>query len=551
MYVLLQGGNVLKKYISVFIITALLISMIAGFGGTALANGDITLSVEPQVTEMASGGSVTFDISVVNTSEAPLTGYQIKCNGNRVYSSDAQVLNDGAPFLDSFSMEVTDAMLGTQLNFQLCDSSGSGISTASDSVIVGKKAQTAAIACSAKADQTLIAVGDIVTFSFNIENKGNVAIDNIEVKADNLNKGKALNVQKFSLQPGKSFTVYYKHTFTAPITVKPYINYTVAGSTATQRYDIPNTVIELKEEERKVEATLSVDDATPEPGQEVTFTLKLSNSGNVTYTNLSVTFNGEDIGFSTKTLNPGDSPEKQYKRTFDTSTDVKFMITMKDQKNQTKTVSTNTIQILLPIDPSALQNGLKIVIEPDRNELTSEGVINFSGYIANDSEYTLSEVSITEASLGEIFSLSEMAGNTKQSISATADINATTTYNFTLSVKDRNGQVYTVNSEPITVTIQGSDAVPSDPSDNAPTVTLPPEGSAASDPIGVWMVIAIVLVVLIIGVAVAIIILWRKGRSPSRMSSGRSSSPRSRKPVRGGYGKAPIKSRSFRDRNNF
>jgi hypothetical protein len=308
-------------------------------------------------------------------------------------------------------------------------------------------------------------------------------------------------------------------------------------------------------EDRNVHITLTASNPNPQPGEEVTLTLTITNDGNIPYTDLKVTYNGQAMDFPATKLVKGDNYSQEYKMSFDKSETVQFTVTMKDQKNAQKRLNPSC-NIQLPVDTAALSQNVLLDLESDRSELTSAGTINFSGRVSNNSDNTISEVKVTEPTLGEVFSISEMEPGTYQSIEKTADINETTTYNFTLTFKDRNGQTYTVNEDPIAVTIQSLEPSPTDPSEGAAQVTLEPSG-AKSDPLLVWFIIAGVLLVLIIGVGVTIIVLWRRGKSPSRVSAARSAVPRPSGPKprtpsykSGGHGK-PVKGRGFRDRNNF
>jgi hypothetical protein len=271
------------------------------------------------------------------------------------------------------------------------------------------------------------------------------------------------------------------------------------------------------------------------------------------YTDLKVTRGGEAMKFPTTTLNPGEAPSQEYKMTFDKSETVQFVITLKDQAKEQRTVNAS-LNVQLPIDPNALTSSVLLSLEPDRTELTSAGTVTFSGRVTNNSDSTITEVKVTEPTLGEVFSVSEMEPSTNQSIDKTVDINGTTTYNFTLSFKDRNGQPYTINLDPVTVSIQSLEPSPTDVTSGAATVTLEP-ADKQSDPLLVWFIVAGVLLVLIIGVGVTIIVLWRKGKSSSRVSAARSASPRpsgpkSRTPYKSSA--KPTKGRGgFRDRNNF
>ncbi len=549
MHVLFKGGNVLKKYISVLIVTALMTAAFMGFGGAASAGpGDAGISLSPDTVSVDIGDTVNTTATITNNTGEAFIDYRVKVGGTSLSFGDGATLAPGDAGEISVDIPVSESTLGTiqTLTAEYKTASDGGWQQGdSASLKINGKDQTPLIACTVKASQTLAAVGDQITFTFTIENQGYVILDNIKIWSDTLKKGSPLNSTVWSIPSKKSFTWPYKYTFTKPMTVSFYITYTVSGSSEEKNYPV-NQQFELTEEERHVVVSLTADKTNPQPGEEVTFTLTIKNDGNVDYTNLTVTYEGEDIGAPARSLVQGAELKKQYKRAFDISSDVKFTVSVRDHTGETRSVDTNTIKILLPIDPEALKSGLKIVIESDRDEFTSAGSVNFSGYIANDSDYTLSDVTVTaDPSIGEIYSVSEMAAGARQSISCSADVNETTSFKFILTAKDRNGDVYTVETEPMTVTIQSFEQATADPFESAPSL---PSGNDSSDPLLIWFIVAGVLAVLVIGVGVALFVLWRGGRSPSRASGSRSS--KGKKPMRGGY-KKPVSSRSYRDRNNF
>ncbi|MGE5493813.1 MAG: hypothetical protein ACM3S4_00695 [Burkholderiales bacterium] len=546
----------MKKYISVFITAALLLSMLAGFGGTALAQGaEISLSASSATVN--AGDTVKVTVKITNTFGEDFIDSRVKVAGATDFGGGTSLAVGGSREIP-VSFTVSESMLNTDVSFvaEFQTASQPGVwqqgGTASFHIT---KALIAKINATVSADLTLAKPGDVVTFTINVENQGEAVLENIEVKASQLNNGKALN-QPFSLAPGQKQAVTYKHTVTTAATIAPTVSYTVAGSGAPQTFTIAQPVV-LELEERKAHTSLTADNPSPKPGEEVTLTLRIWNDGNVPYTELTVTYNGQKMDFPSTTLKKGDDFSQTYKMTFDKSTKVEFTITMKDQKNALKKL-TPSCNIQLPVDPDVLSQNVVLNLEPDRTELTSAGTVNFSGRVSNNSDFKITEVIVTEPTLGEVFSVSEMEPGAYQNIEKTVDVNATATYNFTLTFKDRNGQPYTVNMAPVTITILTIEPSPTDPSEEAATVTLEPTDSK-SDPLLIWFILAGVLLVLIIGVGVAIFILWKKGKTPSNVSAARSAVPRASgvKPrtssFNSGVRKGPVKSKSkgFRDRNNF
>lgn len=525
---------------------AMLAASFIGFGTVALA-ADEFLDVSTTTTELLEGAVVEF-AGTITAGTTDLEGYKIVCNGNTCYDSGGAKLLAGETKNLSFSMEVTTAMLDNPIEFVLSDDGSANLAT--DSLTIAKKVLTIILAASGTANKTLAAEGVLITFSFAIENQGEAIIDNIVVTAPELNDGDPLRAA-FTLEPTNNYTVVYKHTMGEEIVVNPVVTYSSGG---VDQPPIVLAPIELRLEDRKVDTLLIVDNKTPSAGEEITFTLRITNNGNVKYTNMKVTMNGEEVEFPANNLNPGNDYTEDYTRSYTVSTDVVFKVTLKDHNGTTVSTSSNTISIQLPVDEADLAAKLRFAMTVDRPRLTSEGTINFSGTITNASVYHLTDISVDEESIGNVFSATELIAGANKQLNFTANINETTTYNFVLTVKDRNGKVYFVEAEPIEVTISAT-ALPTETGfddaavidDSGTELTLNDDKKAVGS-LGVLGIVSIVLIVLILIVGAALLVLWRRGKSSPSSSSGKKSAPRRKAPVR-----KPVKkpTKNYRDRNNF
>ncbi|NLT97141.1 MAG: hypothetical protein GXW96_03135 [Christensenellaceae bacterium] len=164
---------------------------------------------------------------------------------------------------------------------------------------------------------------------------------------------------------------------------------------------------------------------------------------------------------------------------------------------------------------------------------------------------------MNEASLGNVFSTSALAASGQLSIEYSANINETTTYNFVLNATDLDGNTYTINAEPITVTVKSVTPTPTNFEEAADITEEPVEDTGGSfNASKFFLILAIVLVVLILCVGAALLILWKKGgKSGGRPGSRPSPAPR-KKPSAASYGRGPASrkpggSKSYRDRNSF
>jgi len=535
----------LKKYISAFLVLVLALSaLLVGSPRVAKAE-DVVFTITPSKTEMTSGSDVEFTYSITNNKAEELQDCQITFGEKKI---DIGKVPAGSTIGNTFTMSVTTEMLDNPLEFTLKYSDGS----VKASTTIKKKTLDVKLGVSVKADKTIADTGDTVTFTFSLENQGEAAITGITVKDST--SGKTLK-DKFDLSPGKSYSFTHKVTMTnKDITVTPHITYTANGEAQPA---ITKDPIVVKLSIRDVKMSVTADNPRPQPGEDVTFTLTLTNNGNMSYSKLKVSIAGEPVEFPSSSLKPGETFTQTYKRSFETSTSVIFSVTMVDQNGEQRALD-KTIDIQLPVDASVVSEKLKLVMNVDRPQLTSAGVVNFTGYISNATDYEFVDVQVTEATLGEVFRTSALAASGQLSIDYTADINETTTYYFVLTVKDQDGNIHTINAEPITVTVKSVTPTPTNFEEAAEISEEPAEDTGGSfNASKFFLILAIVLIVLILCVGAALLILWKKGgKSGGRPTGSRPSSAPRKKLSAGSYGRSPSPrkpggSKAYRDRNSF
>ena len=555
----------MKKHISIFLILALVFSIFYGSVGVAKAAG-IEVKITPGTVEMTTAGSASLEVTVTNTTATDLPdGCVLKMDGAS-YGNPFGPIPVNEHETQTISVNVTDGMFGSSKTFQLHDAGGNAISGASAAVSFTKKALSVGIGGSFSISPAeLAAAGDVVELKFTIENQGEAKLTNIVVKIPGVNGGKALNPE-FTLIAKEKKSFSYNYTVTAAASLAPVVYYKVEGGTGeTLQYAV--AAKELKLETRDVEMTLTPSTTTPQPGADVTFTVGVVNNGNVPYTEVKLTMNGVELDVPSSKLNEGGKFTEEYTESFLASTDVTFELTMKDHKGEIVSIS-KSVSIELPVDDSVVASKLKMEVEVDRPTLTSAGAVTFSGYIQNGTDYTLTNLVVTEATSGAaVYNFALLASYASTSFEYPVNINETTTYNFQLTVTDTAGNPHTINAEPVTVTITSAQATPgySDAAEVTPS-GIPIDSNGGSG-LGAVMVIAIILVVLIIGVGVALLLLYRaqkNGKGIGRASAKPSgTNPNGTKPngtkpgmVKKRPAAGPVRrkgpvSRGYRDRNNF
>lgn len=521
---------ILKRYIAI-LITAIVLSLaLVSIGGPALADDVVKFSITPDPAELSKGASVKFVYKVINDTGTEYSDCAIFYDLSLEPMAELGNLKDMAKE-GSFKMKVEDNMLDVPLTFHV--KSGNGSVLATIKVTVRRKIDVK-LSATIKPNRTMAAKGDSIKLSVKLENQGNVDVTSVKVSAAGLNSGKPFK-EPATLIPGEAWNFDYSFNMPdADITFTPTISYSANGESKTINFEPVTIVLESP----GVLLSVEPDKRTPNPGEEVTFVVTITNNGNISYTNMSISVNGENEKFPSKRLKPGDTYSATYKRSFEVSTEVTFTFTLTNHMGEIKNVS-STVSIRLPVETEVVNENLSLSITADRQQLASAGVVNFSGYVQNFSEYTLSDVRVDEEHIGNIFATSQLNPGERQQIQWSQNIDETTEYNFVLTATDIDGNIYNKSAEPITVTI----LLPAEPTpDFDDAVTLPPLSDGIGTT-GVLLIVAGVLVLLIIGVGVTLIVLWQKGRSnvrtPRKPAAKKRLSPRT--PVR----------KSYRDRNNF
>ena len=534
----------MKKHISLILVLTLLLSLVFSFGSVALADGPFGVSPIDSDREASQGREFEFSYYVTNSGTTNLDG-SITCTTPGLSLSPVSVsVAPGGTSDGTFKMTVPTELLGKDLAFSF--NNGAFTTTTQ----IKKKDLSIKLAGTAYTPYALYGEGDTVKFEFRLENQGGATLENVTVSAPELNGGKAIG-SPISLAPGENKVVKFSYTMAKDITINPVVNFS-AGGAAQPAYKM--TPVTLTLTKRDVKPVLAASNLKPAPGEEIEFTLTLTNGGNVPYKDIKVLVNGEAKDYPS-TLDANGTQTGKFKMSFQTSTEVSCSISLKDHTGAIRNVNSNSLSIDLPVDSTTVESRLNFTMSVDRPQLTSAGTINFSGMITNGTDYELTNVKVTEATLGEVYAADTLAAGGTATVPYTVDINATSTYNFVLTATDKDGNAYTKNAEPVTVTIQTASASATPGFDDAADVTetLSPDGNLGAGSIGTLGIIAIVLVVLIIGVGVTLVVLWKKGQGPKSPSTpGRApSSPARKRPVSSSARRRPAPPKSYRDRNNF
>ncbi|PYF76563.1 DUF7507 domain-containing protein [Pedobacter nutrimenti] len=354
----------------------------------------------------------------------------------------------------------------------------------------------------AAAPGTLVSkAGDVITYNLVVKNTGNVTLNNVVVLDPAADAGSITPGLVSSLAPGASAAITAKHTLTqAEVDSGSFSNQAeVDGNTPqgvrtiTPKSDDPTTP--TPDDPTKVpiapissmSLTKAADNGGAKAGDVINYTLVVTNTGNVTLSNVAVTDPGADPGSITPasiaSLAPGASVTLKAKHTLvQTEVDAGSFSNQAAATGTTPAGATTTNPASDDPNTPAVNDPTKVVIAPVASfSLTKAAVaavvskagdvINYSIVVKNTGNVTLNNLVLTDAGV-DAGSVSALPAALAPSASATL------TAKYTLKQADVDAGSYS-NQAAISGTAPGGAAVsnpksddPTTPATDDPTIVL-------------------------------------------------------------------------------
>ncbi|QYA42357.1 DUF11 domain-containing protein [Macrococcoides bohemicum] len=282
---------------------------------TQSGSASISLDKTSDKTDVNVGETINYTFNVMNTGTTTLTNVSV---ADAMFPDSITLLRTtlapGESTTGTASKVVTQADIDGGLVTNTATTTGTppnGLTppTATDTVEVPAN-QTAAIEIDKEAVQEEAKVGEAITYTFKVTNTGTVTLKDVKVNDEMFPEG--ITLEKTTLAPGESTTGTATKTVTQADMDKGSVSNT-ATTTGTPPGDITpptneDTVIVPAKPVTSIELDKSTNNTELIAGETVTYKFKVTNTGNVTLTNVEVTdpmFDG--ITLNKTTLAPGES----------------------------------------------------------------------------------------------------------------------------------------------------------------------------------------------------------------------------------------------------
>lgn len=369
-----RSPNAMRKRI----ILALLTAMLCLLAPLAIAEGfnPIRISTQAEPQTLTGPQSVTVTIKVVNSGEGninnPITIFDP--NGTQVASWGSLAIGQSQSWQGSWSVtqdQIDAGRLRYSVSYTTYDDDGNAVPTTSTaSVTVQKESAAPGLTASYSISPTIAQKDQEVKLTYTLSNTGNVDLTHVRITNTGIGQK---NINIASLSVGEKITKEYTFKMgDKNLTSNPKVTYQAKDSDTVLTYaKMAKKTIEVAE--GGLEAALSSDqkDEAAKPGDKVTLTLTLKNTGNLTYSNVAV--EDETLGEIEKDIEikPGETKEITKEVIAQSSEDYQFNITGASSSGTDLEMSSNEVSVetldmgkVVSLEVSADTEALYMYTEP-------------------------------------------------------------------------------------------------------------------------------------------------------------------------------------------
>ena len=304
--------------------------------------------------------------------------------------------------------------------------------------------------------------GQEVSVKYDITNTGSVAVSSVNIKENASISSKSGTIDSIAVGATESYT-FTTEMGTKDLTSAATISYKAGGKTyttkkesATVKYGVVN-----------LSATLKADKKGGAPGDTIKLTLTLKNSGNLDFTNVTVTDPTLGTVFSGETVKAGETKTLEKDLTITETQELQF--TVKADETTGKGVETATGRVkVTALDPTQ-QIVLRLDASADRDRVYKiPGTVRFKIDVHNDSTVEVKNISVKAVDVA-LYSFDSIPAGETASFIRDVEISMAGTFQFTAACKDQLDQPLTFTSNAVAISFAQTTPVPTE----APLVTPP------------------------------------------------------------------------------
>ncbi len=314
-----------------------------------------------------------------------------------------------------------------------------------------------------KISPEVVRSGAQATVTYDLYNDGNVELTDIRVQEKISKTAKSVK----SLPAGQHQTVTFTSRIgNADLKSSAVITYKAAGTTKTLTENVSEATIPLAKPNLKIE--LSGPENGVNVGQPAVLTITFTNSGNVSYSKVSVSEVKKGEILTNLSIPAGATVVEQKEFILNEPTNFKVAATLPDNTGETKTLSSNEIRVGV-FDPEK-QLLLTLNLTSDQETVSQVPAdVRFHLKVTNNSNVKAEKISIYHGSTF-IYTIAALKAGESVTLDRDVRISQAGQFRFTASVKDSLNNTVTFDSNTIRLAYARPTAAPT----VVPVVTVAP-----------------------------------------------------------------------------
>lgn len=315
------------------------------------------------------------------------------------------------------------------------------------SVTVSRELEQPEVEFTRQISNRYVHAGDELTLVYQVKNTGNVPLINLEL-SDPLGEY-AGTLERLEIGETQTFISHVVLEQSAAST--PTLRFSSAFSGQSYNKSLSSASVTLAEE--AIFAQLNVDRQQVNYGESVTLTLTLTNGGNVSFTD--ITLSDSVLGMLENeplSLASGSAPVT-IARSCVIKSDTTFRVHVTGRTDAGTDFSVDTDPVSVSVIRTEGTADLTLSAAPSARTLSEPGMVSFTLTLTNNGQSDLSQVTLREVSRGEIRKFDIIPAGAPTVREQMYDVTENTSFQFAAEITDPDGDVRVVTSDVIDITI--------------------------------------------------------------------------------------------------
>ena len=433
---------------ALLLLTLILTACPAALAEEAQARLNITAAANPAQMVLAQDAVFTFLLENISGQTAyDVTILFPEANGQKLVGDIAA--GQAVPAEIVYSVTDEDLTNGSLAFTVTCANTPAGEATETQTVSVPviRELERPEVEFTRQISNRYVHAGDDLTVVYQVKNTGNVPLTGLMLNDPLGSFSESLE----QLAVGDTQTFINRVQLQESAASTPTLRFASVASGQNYTKSLSSASITLADE--AIFAQLSVDKAEVNYGDSVTLTLTLTNGGNVSFTD--VTLSDSVLGMLENeplSLPSGGSPVV-IARSCVIKSDTTFRVHISGNTDAGTPFAVDTDPVSVSVIKTESAADLTLSAVPSARTLSEPGMVSFTLTLTNNGQSDLSRVSLKEETRGEVRLFDIIPAGAPTIKEQMYDVTENTTFRFFAEITDSDGNVRTVSCDPIEITI--------------------------------------------------------------------------------------------------